>query len=202
LKRIPASQKIQFIGFIIDFPSQSVSISLECAALIWSDIEHILNRKWVLGPILCTLAGKLVFISQAVLGGRTFSRRIFDACSTQGPKALLPRSTQADLRWWLKYLAVFNGCQGIHWSLFCPRGYCSLDASDISASGVCSYPRGWVHAWTDKQAWHINICKLWAIHRNLVLWAPWQGNHDMLLLPIMLPSWPRSIMGLLVLSRS
>jgi hypothetical protein len=109
LKWIPASQKIQFIGFIIDFPSRSVSISLERAALIRSDIEHILNRKWVSGPTLRTLAGKLVFISQADLGGRIFSRRIFDACSTQGPKAPLPRSTRADLRWWLKYLAVFNG---------------------------------------------------------------------------------------------
>jgi hypothetical protein len=122
-KRIPASQKIQFVGFIIDFPSWSVSISLERAALIRSDIGYILNRKWVSGPTLCTLAGKLVFISQAVLGGRTFSRQIFDACSTQGPKAPLPRSTQADLRWWLKYLAMFNGRQGIHWSLFRPVGY-------------------------------------------------------------------------------
>jgi hypothetical protein len=82
LKRILASQEISFIDFIIDFPSRSVSISLKRATLIWSDIEHILNRKWVSGPTLHTLAGKLVFISQAVLGGHTFSRRIFDACST------------------------------------------------------------------------------------------------------------------------
>jgi hypothetical protein len=40
-----------------------MSISLERAALIRSDIEHILNRKWVSGPTLRTLAGKLVFIS-------------------------------------------------------------------------------------------------------------------------------------------
>jgi hypothetical protein len=73
---------------------------------------------------------------------------------------------------------VFNGRQAIHWSLFHLRGYCSSDASDIGASGICLYPRGWVHTWTDKQAWHINVFELWAVCRNLVLWAPQWGNHN------------------------
>ena len=177
-KRIAASQKVPFIGFVIDFRNRSVSISPERATLIREDIEHVLSLKWVSPPTLRTLAGKLIFISQAVFGGRTFTRRIFDACSSQRSKGPLTAATRADLRWWLKYLAVFNGLRGTHWSRFRPRGYCSSDASSSGASGVCSYPRAWVHAWTDKQAWHINVRELWAVHRNLVLWSPKWGNHD------------------------
>jgi hypothetical protein len=58
-----------------------------------------------------------------------------------------------------------------------------------------------VHVWTDKQAWHINVRELWAIHHNLVLWASGGATMMLLLLPIMPLSWPGSITGLLILPK-
>jgi hypothetical protein len=84
---------------------------------------------------LRSLASKLSFVSQAVLGGCTFSRRIFDACTSHGHKCPLSRATHA-------------------------------------------FPRAWVHAWSEKQVWHVNIKELWAVSCSLELWAPWWGNHN------------------------
>jgi hypothetical protein len=96
-KRIPPARSIPFIGFIVDFLSRSVRISDERATLIRAEIKHTLEKKWVSSMSLRSLAGKLSFVSQAVLGGRTFSRRIFDACTSQGHKRPLSRATRADL---------------------------------------------------------------------------------------------------------
>lgn len=177
-KQRRASQVVPFIGFIFDFPNLAITISPDRADDILNSVNHILSLRWVRSSTLRTLAGKLSFVSQAVLGGRTFSRRIFDACSGPRSKTPLTSSLSADLRWWVRYLLTFNGRKQVHWSTFRPLAYCSSDASDTAACGVCPYPRAWVHVWTNKQAWHINIRELWAVYRNLVLWGPKWDNHD------------------------
>jgi hypothetical protein len=177
-KSIPPAWSVPFIGFIVNFLSRSVRISDERATLICAEIKHTLEKKWVSSMSLRSLASKLSFVSQAVLGGCTFSRWIFDACTSQGHKRPLSRATRADLNWWLKYLSTFNGYHGAHWAVFHPRAYLATNTSSLGAAGICSFPHAWVHAWTEKQVWHVNIKKLWAVSRSLELWAPQWDNQD------------------------
>jgi hypothetical protein len=66
----------------------------------------------------------------------------------------------------------------VHWSTFRPVAYCSTDASNVASCGVCPFSSAWVHAWTDKQAWHINIRELWAVYHSLLTWGLKWDNHD------------------------
>jgi hypothetical protein len=138
----------------------------------------VVSRKWVLRSALLSLAGKLTFVSQAVLGGHTFARRVYDACQGSFPKVPISSSLSADLFWWCRYLRTFNGRLSIHWSTFRLIAYCSTDASNVASCGVCPFPSAWVHAWTDKQDWHINIRELWAVYHSLLTWGPKWANHD------------------------
>jgi hypothetical protein len=139
-KQIPPARSIPFIGFIVDFLSHSVHISDKQATFIHAEIKHTLEKKWVSSMSLRSLASKLLFVSQAVLGGCTFSRWIFDACTLQGHKRPLSQATCSNLNWWLKYLSTFNGCCGAHWAVFHPWAYLATDASSLGAAGICFFP--------------------------------------------------------------
>ena len=147
---------------------------------LWSTVPWLLPR--VKASELASLAGKLIFVSQVVLGARTFTRRLFDALShpSSARIALSPALT-ADLYWWSRFLRTFNGSKVVHWSVHRPVARCCTDASDLAACGVGPSPTAcWVHAWTSLQSnWHINIRELWAVYRSLLTWGArnW-ANHD------------------------
>ena len=177
-KRVRACQVVKFIGFTINFPNLTVSIDAERSAQIISEIRIMLTRSRTSSDALRSLTGKLSFASQVVLGGRTFTRRLFDACST--PSRFITVSTEiiADLQWWIRFISFFNGRSVVHWSSFRPVAYCCTDASDVAACGVGPHPSAWVHGWTPNQDWHINIRELWAVYHSLVTWGPRWANHD------------------------
>lgn len=177
-KQIKATRTVPFIGFIIDFPSLSVSVSPERASEILHSIQTVASSKFVRLSTLQTLAGKLTFVAQVVLGGRVFVRRIYDMCTSKKSKIPVSPPLLADLRWWSKYLLTFNGKKVVHWTTVRHQVSLCTDASNVAACGVGPGPTAWIHAWTPKQDWHINIRELWAIHRSLVVWGHKWDNHD------------------------
>ena len=177
-KRVRAAQVVKFIGFTLDFPNLSASIDEERASQLVSEINLVLSRPRVSVALLRSLASKLSFASQVVLGGRTFTRRLFDACSNPARFIPVDSAITADLRWWIRFILFFNGRSVVHWSSFRPAAYCSTDASDVAACGVGPHPSAWVHGWTPNQDWHINIRELWAVYHSLVTWGPRWANHD------------------------
>ena len=177
-KRARASQVVKFIGFTLDFPNLSVSIDKERSSQLVAEINLVLSRPRVSVASLRSLTGKLSFASQVVLGGRTFTRRLFDACSNSTRFIPIDLAIRADLQWWIRFILYFNGRSVVHWSSFRPVAYCTTDASDIAACGVGPYPSAWVHGWTHNQNWHINIRELWSVYHSLVTWGPSWANHD------------------------
>ncbi|MGZ3596140.1 MAG: reverse transcriptase domain-containing protein, partial [Syntrophales bacterium] len=178
-KRTVPSQIVTFIGFIFDFRSLSISISPERVSEILQKVEHVLSSTRVKTSELSSLAGKLIFVSQVVLGARTFMRRLFDSIKLSSPYISLSPALTADLRWWSRFLLRFNGLKVLHWSVIRPEIYCCTDASDLAACGISPGPRAWVHTWSERQSlWHINIRELWAVYRSLLTWGSSWENHD------------------------
>ena len=182
-KRRDASQVVPFVGFIFDFASQSVYISEERMIEILGLIDAITKSSRVKPKELATLVGKLVFVSQVVLGARTFIRRLYDWLKPLSNRAIkLAAPLLADLLWWSRFLRVFNGRKLLNWSNKRPMVHCCTDASDIAACGVGSLPLIWVHTWTRRQTnWHINIKELWAVYHSLLTWGSLWENHDVAL---------------------
>ena len=56
-----------------------------------------------------SLAGFLSFAARVVLPGRAFLRRIFDALRRKVARIYLSLSIKADLTWWSRFLADWNG---------------------------------------------------------------------------------------------
>ena len=182
-KRRQASQVVPFVGFIFDFASQSVYISEERTVEILGLIDTITKLSRVKPKELAALVGKLVFISQVVLGARTYIRRLYDCLKPSSNRAIkLSLPLLADLLWWSRFLRVFNGRKLLNWSTTRPVVHCCTDASDIAACGVASLPQIWVHTWTQRQtSWHINIKELWAVYHSLLTWGSLWENHDVAL---------------------
>lgn len=178
-KEARAARRVTFVGFVFDFPSLSISISPTRANDIIESIESVLKSKVVYPSVLRSLAGKLTFVSQVVLGGRTFVRRIYDACSDSVKAIPVTNLLTADLKWWIRYLNTFNGQNFVHWSKLRPEVHLTTDASNLAACGTCPTSGNWVHAWTKPQTlMHINVKELWAVYRSLTLWAHAWRNHD------------------------
>ena len=181
-KRLHASQVVPFIGFIFNFADLSISISPERSLEILTLVEKALASPRIKASELASLAGKLIFVSQVVLGARTFTRRLFDVLSpTSNSRITLSPALAADLHWWARFLRTFNGQKVVHWSVHRPVARCCTDASDLAACGVGPSPTAcWVHAWTSLQSnWHINVRELWAVYHSLLTWgARHWANHD------------------------
>ncbi len=104
---------VPFIGFIFDFASQSVYISEEQTREILGLIDTITKSSRVKPKELATLVGKLVFVSQVVLG--VFIRRLYDCLKPLSNRAIkLSAPLLADLLWWSRFLRIFNRRKLLH----------------------------------------------------------------------------------------
>lgn len=181
-KRVTPSQSVEFIGFIFNLATPSVAVSPERIDNILTDIHVVASSKQVHVKTFQNLVGKLVFASQVVLGGRAFTRRLYDSLmEANGNWVIIKPSTLADLLWWSKYFKWANGRKVLHWAHERPLARCCTDASDM-AGGALFNSSAWSHVWSHKQSlWHINIKELWSVYHSLVLWSSQWAGHDVVL---------------------
>jgi len=79
-------------------------------------LQQFSKRKRATRKQLQSLAGKLNWACQVIKGGRIFLRRILDTLPQLRHvthKVLLSADFMLDLRWWLDFLATFNGTMPI-----------------------------------------------------------------------------------------
>jgi hypothetical protein len=172
-KIIWPTQKIEFLGLVLDFVNMTVSASPERVASIVLLLEDMLSRKSVPFRSLEKLVGKLSFVAQIISGGRTFLRRLFDAYprSRRG-KITITNSMRADLKWWHQFLPIWNGLMKMRPDAGRRRFAFTSDASNAACGGA-SQDCAIVRPWAPSQAsWHINVKELWSVYHCLRLWSP------------------------------
>ena len=131
----------EVLGIIIDTDLRQLRISTERLQEIIAELNKWRFKRSATKRHLLSLVGKLTFIARVVRSGRTFTRRLIEL--SKKPKFLhhhvrLNKEAQADIKWWLQYLPVWNGVSYFydeHWS---DNEQLNLwtDASDWGIGGI------------------------------------------------------------------
>lgn len=122
------------------------------------------------------LAGKLVYASAVVHGGRIFLQSILDAMRPlrlPSHKALLSPAIKQDLLWWTTCLTTFNGRPMTR--LFRPHVEITTDACNTAGGMTCGNDWAYVHwkyDYPDVQSLHINLKECLTAILAIYRWAP------------------------------
>lgn len=96
------------------------------------------DRKAASKHQLDKLAGMLAHCATIVRGGRTFCRRIYDACKIAGQNksryVRLNVLIRDDIKWWMRFAAIFNGRAAIQ-----NEWFETPIVSDSSRKGFAAY---------------------------------------------------------------
>ncbi|SYW81930.1 uncharacterized protein UHO2_00419 [Ustilago hordei] len=113
LKTFWAATKLEILGIQIDTIQQSISITSERRSRILDAANILLTRCSARLHDWQCIAGLLQFVSQVVLHGKAYLRRLYDASKAahQHPLCLRPISQPAtdELRWWQSTLQSWAG---------------------------------------------------------------------------------------------
>ena len=111
-KVVGPSTCVTVLGIEIDWATGELCLptdklrSLQHLLQSWST-RHTASRRE-----LQSLVGHLSFAAKVVPAGRTFTRRLIDACTSahgSSPIVHLSSDALADIRWWQEFLPVWNG---------------------------------------------------------------------------------------------
>ncbi|XP_065197849.1 uncharacterized protein LOC135829374 [Sycon ciliatum] len=140
----------------------------------WST-RHTASRRE-----LQSLVGHLSFAAKVVPAGRTFTRRLIDACTSahsSSPIVHLSSDALADIRWWQEFLPVWNGkalMRDPEWSRS-PDLELFTDASGLGFGGFFQ-GRWFAGAWSATQQTppytSIMWREMWPISLACQLWGP------------------------------
>lgn len=116
------SMVTEVLGIIIDTDLRQLRISTERLQEIITELNKWRFKRSASKRRLLSLVGKPTFIAKVVRSGRTFTRRLIEL--SKKPKFLhhhvrLDKAAQADIKWWLQYLPVWNGVSYFyddHWT--------------------------------------------------------------------------------------
>jgi hypothetical protein len=195
-KEVLAVPRMVFLGIMHDTVSETISLPQERIVKLQLLVEGWLARTTATVADLQSLIGHLCFALRAVPQGRIFLRRCY-ATLAAGLKRCISYAARhslqiplgaellADLRWWARFLKVFNGTRSMHSP--CPdllrAEHIWTDASDLAASGVYK-GRYWRLPFVGRLSYlappHSSIAarEMFAICVSAKLWAEeFAGNH-------------------------
>lgn len=127
---------IEFLGIIIDTDLMELRISEERFDDVIDELKLWCNKKKGSKRDLLSLLGKLVFLSQIVVPGRIFLRRMYDlSCKVKCLHFMVKLSNPAknDIIWWLEIARYWN-----HKSMFMDEEWSNSDNLELhtDASGI------------------------------------------------------------------
>ena len=111
-KVVGPTQKITFLGVVIDTTSSTLSLGTEKLGKLRERLTFFAKRKRASKLQLQQLAGLLNWACCAVRGGKFFLRRILDSLASlknAHHKIRLCENFKQDVEWWLTYMQQFNG---------------------------------------------------------------------------------------------
>ena len=173
-KLVAPTTCLTFLGIEIDTVRYVLSLPADKAADLRAELEGVLGRRSVTRKVLQSLAGRLNWAAQVIHGGRPHIRRIIDRMNTlksQGHRTRITRGILLDVKWWLDFLAVFNGSAPI----IDHRQYTpvQIDACGSGAGGF--YNGAWYHLrwpdWSGTEHLHINMKEVLALEPAARLWG-------------------------------
>ena len=109
----PPSKVTVYLGIEIDSSNMSLSLPVGKLNKLSDVLKAFTGKTWASKKQLERLAGMLSHCSVIVRGGRTFSRRVYNLCKKASKvrckMVRLNSCFRADLQWWFKFAAAFNG---------------------------------------------------------------------------------------------
>ena len=191
-KLTPANTVTRFLGIEIDSVELELRLPQDKLEKLHNQLESFIRRRKASKSELEGLGGILAHCCKVVKGGRTFSRRVYDLISSvrrNHHKVRLNEEFRLDLKWWLKFAAVFNGKARI-----IPPGSASVSVySDASLVGFgATHGDDWLAGFFRNQegvdsewlghhisdtkdiGWdtdNINVLELWPILEGVRRWS-------------------------------
>ena len=145
-KTVGPARVLEFLGIIIDTISRELRISQERLTEIRTELEQWNDKKKCKKRELLSLLGKLNFLSQVIVPGHMFCRRLIDLSKkgkTLYSTLYLDKECRADICWWLRNMRENNG---VAWfPKECDATTAEIifsDAADGAAAAV------WRNSWT------------------------------------------------------
>ena len=180
-KVIPPTQRIVFLGVLIDMIEGTLSILNE---KIRSELRNWINRTKATKRQLQQIIGKLNWAAKLLRASTPFIRRLIDLmCTVNRPShhVRLNKGVKEDLQWLLNAYDMFNGTVVIVKKPLSPEPSFSSDA--CTTGGAAFYNGDWLYAnWSidypEVQNAHINIKELFTVLLAFRRWGPlWENKH-------------------------
>ena len=110
------SQRLDFLGLVLDSTSQTTGITLERRREIEALLKDFLASRSVSRKQLLSLLGKLSFVGSVFPAARPFTRYLIDAANYRekrkgGRKSRMEKGCRDEARFWLDHLSSWNGTQ-------------------------------------------------------------------------------------------
>ena len=186
-KEIAPSTEVKYLGIIVNTLDMSLSIGHDKLSRAQECVKDLLNRKWCSRRKLEQITGLLSHCSTVVKGGRTYTRRLYDALKYTDSKCRRVKLSDLailDLRWWSSFLVVFNG-KARMFDKDCPVVPLVTDASNSGFGAYTDSDFFWGF-WKVEDKWcghqesapieevfrnHINVGEMWPVVAGLHRWC-------------------------------
>ena len=176
------SQCAEYLGVVLDVERWTMYLSEKKRVKLVGLLQAVLDTKRSLKRHLESLVGRLVWASQTVVGGMTFTRSLINSHVKVRAAHHLCRITlenRADLEWWIEALSVAHpkSLRAESAPVDIPHTHNRTDACTEGEGGFYN-GQGWAvkygDAWLDK---HINLKELHAVMEQLLLYGEeWEGK--------------------------
>ena len=155
-KVVSPSQRVQFLGLIIDSAQQRIELPKDKLQRLANLAEGLSQRRTVQRRELEVLVGHMTFASKPIYGARTFTRLFIDALnsvSSQSHYVTLNKVLKRELQWWHRFATDLNG--------LCP---CRLG-----------------YSWSEKVTIYTDACFIGfgAVMDDTFLLGTWNGNSSL-----------------------
>lgn len=157
-KVTPPSQITNYLGVTIDSVKMELRLPPEKLDKLNAALEQFSGKKSATKKQIEKLAGILSHCATVVRGGRTFCRRVYDACklaaSNKSKCVRLSVLVRDDIKWWQKFAAIFNGKAAI------PQGWFNTPVvSDSSKLGFAAFTdQDWLCGNWKKETMFKSVC--------------------------------------------
>lgn len=170
------SQCLTFLGIEIDIVHNALRLPAAKVTDLLKILRDFRSRSRASQKQLQHLAGKLVWASKVVHGGRTFLQSVLDVLRPlrlPSHKAKMTISVQNDLDWWIQCINAFNGQPMTQ--LCRPHVDITTDACNLAGGMTCGQDWAYVNwemDYPDVQHLHINFKECLTAILAIYRWAP------------------------------